>query len=82
MTMTIDLKAEVQAELARQAASQVVDVGAYAASLLEKAIDAPNDRKTLRHCKSWRSFRIDSHCFPTKLFHERVYIGTTIETGG
>ena len=37
MTIIIDIKPEVQAELSRQAAAHGVDVGAYAATLLEEA---------------------------------------------
>jgi hypothetical protein len=41
MTITVDLKPEVQAELARQAASSGKPVEAYAASLLEEAVHLP-----------------------------------------
>jgi hypothetical protein len=37
MSIIIDIKPEVQAELNRQAAAQGLDIGAYAASLLEEA---------------------------------------------
>jgi len=37
MTLTIDIKPELQAELARQAAAQGVGIDAYAARLLEEA---------------------------------------------
>jgi hypothetical protein len=37
MTIIIEVKPEVQAELSRQAAAHGVDIGAYAASLLEQA---------------------------------------------
>jgi len=37
MTIIIDIKPEVQAELSRQAAAHGVDIVAYAASLLEEA---------------------------------------------
>lgn len=37
MTITVDLKPEVQAELARQAAAHGSAIEAYAASLLEEA---------------------------------------------
>lgn len=42
MTIVIDLKPEVQAELGRQAAAHGVDLGAYAAGLLEEAVNAPS----------------------------------------
>jgi hypothetical protein len=54
MTITVDIKPEVQAELARQAAAQGRPVEAYAASLLEEAVHVPAapaqapQRKTLR----------------------------------
>jgi hypothetical protein len=38
MTITVDIKPEVQAELARQAASHGQEIDAYAASLLEQAV--------------------------------------------
>ncbi len=41
MTITIDVKPEVQAELARQAASHGRPIEAYAASLLEEAVHLP-----------------------------------------
>jgi hypothetical protein len=37
MSIIINVKPEVQAELSRQAAAHGVDIGAYAASLLEEA---------------------------------------------
>jgi hypothetical protein len=47
MTIVIDIKPEVQKELSRQAAAHGVDIGAYAASLLEEAAHVPAGRKTL-----------------------------------
>jgi plasmid stability protein len=41
MTITVDITPEVQAELARQAASHGRAIEAYAASLLEEAIHFP-----------------------------------------
>jgi hypothetical protein len=41
MTITVDIAPEVQAELARQAAKQGIDVNAYAAGLLESAAHCP-----------------------------------------
>lgn len=41
MTITIDIRPEVQAELARQAAARGSAVEAYAATLLEKAVHVP-----------------------------------------
>ena len=37
MTITVDIKPEVQAELAAQAAARGLDVPAYAAAILEQA---------------------------------------------
>jgi hypothetical protein len=37
MTITVDVRPEVQAEIARQAAARGVDVPAYVATLLEQA---------------------------------------------
>ncbi|MFZ0708033.1 MAG: hypothetical protein WAM71_20705 [Candidatus Korobacteraceae bacterium] len=47
MTIIIDIKPEVQAELIRQAAAHGVDVGSYAASLLEEAALLPISSKAL-----------------------------------
>lgn len=41
MTITVDIRPEIQAELARQAASHGRAIEAYAASLLEEAINLP-----------------------------------------
>jgi len=41
LTITIDIRPEVQAELARQAAAQGRGVEAYVASLLEEAVRRP-----------------------------------------
>jgi hypothetical protein len=47
MTIVIDIKPEVQEELSRRAAAHGVDIGAYAASLLEEAAHVPAGPKTL-----------------------------------
>jgi len=49
MTIIVDIKPEVQEELSRQAAAHGVDIGAYAASLLEQAAHVPAAPKTLSH---------------------------------
>ena len=41
MTITVDIRPEVQAELARQAAAHGRAIEAYAASLLEEAVHLP-----------------------------------------
>jgi len=41
MTITVDIKPEVQAELARQAAARGSAVEAYVSSLLEEAVHRP-----------------------------------------
>jgi hypothetical protein len=41
MSITIEVKPEVQAELSRQAADHGVDINAYAAILLEEATRVP-----------------------------------------
>lgn len=45
MTITVDIRPEVQAELARQAAAHGRALEAYAASLLEEAVHIPSDAK-------------------------------------
>ena len=46
MRITVDIRPEVQAELARQAASHGRAIEAYAASLLEEAVDLPAETLT------------------------------------
>ena len=41
MTIIVDIKPEVQAELARQAAAHGMGIDAYAASLIEEAVHLP-----------------------------------------
>ncbi len=41
MTITVDIRPEIQAELARQAAAHGSAIEAYAASLLEEAVHLP-----------------------------------------
>ena len=66
MTIIIEIKPEVQAELSRQAAAHGVDIGAYAASLLEEATHVPAGRKKLSTasltapCRNLPSFRAKS----------------------
>jgi len=47
MAIIVDIKPEVQAELSRQAAAHGVDIGSYAASLLEEAAHVPAGSKKL-----------------------------------
>jgi hypothetical protein len=47
MTIIIDIKPEVQAELSRRAAAHGVDISAYAASLLEEAAHVPAESKSI-----------------------------------
>jgi len=45
VTITVDIRPEVQAELARQAAAHGLAIEAHAASLLEEAVHVPADTK-------------------------------------
>ena len=47
MTITVDIRPEVQAELARQAAARGRAIEAYAASLLEEAVRLPASENRL-----------------------------------
>ncbi|MSV29518.1 MAG: hypothetical protein EXQ52_12370 [Bryobacterales bacterium] len=47
MTIVIDIKPELQAELSRRAAAHGVDVGSYAATLLEEAAHIPAGPRAL-----------------------------------
>jgi hypothetical protein len=46
MTITVDIRPEVQAELVRQAAASGSAIEAYAASLLEEAVEVPAEPLT------------------------------------
>ena len=46
MTITIDIKPEIEAELARQAEVRGMDVPAYATTLLEAAAHPPRAQKS------------------------------------
>ena len=54
MTITVDIRPEIEAELARQAALRGSKVEAYAASLLEEAVQHPFDATQPLHGKSLR----------------------------
>ena len=54
MTITVDIKPEVAAELARQAAFRGRPVEAYAASLLEEAVQLPAGAPPHQRAKSLR----------------------------
>ncbi len=63
MTITVDIKPEVQAELARQAAAQGSAIEAYAASLLEEAAhvrptqeSAPVPASVVEACERLKTF--------------------------
>ena len=47
MTIIIEIKPDVQEALSRQAAAHGVDIGSYAASLLEEAAHVPAGSKKL-----------------------------------
>ncbi len=47
MTTTVDIRPETQSELARQAAAQGIEIGPYAASLLEEAARLASHSKRL-----------------------------------
>jgi hypothetical protein len=46
MTITVNIRPEVQAELARQASSRGTAIEDYAATLLEEAVDLPGETLT------------------------------------
>jgi hypothetical protein len=54
MTITVDISPEVEAELARKAAAQGVDVPAYVATLIEQ-VTRPEDRPTYRRPEGRKS---------------------------
>lgn len=47
MTLIVEVKPEVQAELSRQASAHGVDIGSYAAGLLEEAAHSTVEPKRL-----------------------------------
>ena len=46
MTITLEIRPETEAELARQAAAHGLGIGAYAATLLEEAAQASSSKST------------------------------------
>jgi hypothetical protein len=46
VTLTLEIKPEIEEALARQAATQGLEVTAYALSLLEEAAESPSDRNS------------------------------------
>ena len=57
MTILVEIKPEIQAELSRQAAARGVDIGSYATSLLEEAAQAPAGSKILSQSQLDRTLR-------------------------
>ena len=57
MTITLDIKPEVQAELARQAAAHGCGIESYAARLLEEAVHVPASAKRLNRDWLENTFR-------------------------
>jgi hypothetical protein len=83
MTIIVDIKPEVQAELSRQAAAHGVDIVAYAASLLQEAAQFPVGSNTLsasqldKTLEELAQFSHRFRRFQMKPFHARVCIGIT-----
>jgi hypothetical protein len=64
MTITVDIRPEVQAELAHQAAARGRAIEAYAASLLEEALHLPparNGQRSIRKARKPRA-RASASC--------------------
>jgi len=57
MTITLDIRPEIQAELARQAAAQGSALEEYAVSLLEKAVNSPPEAIQSHHDASRKTLR-------------------------
>ncbi len=57
MTISVDLSPETRAELGRQAAAHGLDIGQYAASLLEEAAHVPAVPGTLSTARFDRTLR-------------------------
>jgi hypothetical protein len=68
MSLTLELKPDVERELARQAAARGMDVSAYAASLLEEAAQ-PSERPGRKQTLS--EFLMDSPLAGSELSLER-----------
>ena len=66
MTIVVDIKPEVQAELSRQAAVQGVEIGVYAAILLEEAAHIEEPRRLGREaiCSTLQELAQFSHKIP------------------
>jgi hypothetical protein len=87
MTIIIDIRPEVQAELSRQAAAHGVDIGAYAASLLEEAAHMPSRSKTISQSEldnTLQELALFSHKIPLlsdDAFSRRACIEITTDAG-
>jgi hypothetical protein len=85
MTIIIDIKPEVQAELSRQAAAHGVDIVAYARACSKRRHSFLSGGRpsaqasSTRRLRSLHSSRIRSRRFRMKPFHARVCIGITTD---
>jgi hypothetical protein len=60
MTITVEIRPEVQAELARQAAAQGRAIEAIAADLLEEAVDLPTRQSAAEQFDNLSDFLLNS----------------------
>jgi len=71
MTITVDIRPEVQAELERQAAAQGVDVPAYVATLIEKVVQPETVRPKYQRPEGRKSL--------AQLFAESPFAGLDLD---
>jgi hypothetical protein len=63
MRIVVNVRPEVEAELSRQAAAQGIEIGEYAASLLEEAAHAAERPKKLNHEQLEKTLRLSRRIY-------------------
>lgn len=79
MTITVDIRPEVQAELARQAAAYGRAVEVHAASLLEEAVHLPAERASKDRAVRPKGQRLPGRKSLAQLFAESPFRGLDLD---
>ena len=79
MTITVDIRPEVQAELARQAAAHGMGIEAHAASLLEKAVQLQDEHSPQDQTARPKRQRLPGRKSLAQLFAESPFRGLDID---
>jgi len=79
MTITVDIRPEVQAELARQAAVHGMGIEAHVANLLEKAVQLPDEYPPQDQIARPTRQRLPGRKSLARLFAESPFRGLDID---